>query len=442
VRSALAAILTVAVMTTGSLVALDLAQVLGSDSYVAAPDSSGIVSPSDLRLIRQFYDAANALLAGNSPRTLTSVVSPRIETHLANGTPASGPDAVAQHLSALQSQGDLRLSVNAVVRDDRKITALVEGHTVAAADRESLDGPLWQTIDRFRIEDGVIAEYWPGAVASRPLPPPPAVTVPIPPENTSLALARLEFAPGAILRPLVVPATQLQMVEQGTLFVSGYQSLAIARAGDPRFTWLPAAEPTELLLGPGDALLVPARAAPELTNHGDQPASIFSLLIAPNPALFGPKHNLSQDMLTTVAMHDPARIGRRTAWGSGVTSETLAAGNLSTTTRKLEALEIIGRQRSLDPGQRFQPPASTALTFGIVSSGTLHSEITPSPGSPFATPLASDGTDAAARILRAGGAFAIAPDSRSTLTNIGATQLDLMLIEMREARDAASPAPG
>ena len=443
-RSVLATILTVAVTVTGVLVAIDLAQVLESGSSIAAPDEPGAVPPDDVRLIQHFYDAANSLLAGGNPRALTAVVSPRIEVHLANGDPAGGPDAVAIHLVALQRQGDLRLSVAAVAHDDQEVAALVEARAVVqpgGAPSATQDDPLWQTIDRFRIEGGMIAEYWPGAISSRPLLPPPPVTVPLPAGHPSLALARLEFAPDAIARPLAIPAPQLLLVENGALFVSGAQPLAIARAGDAQFTSLAAAEPDGLFLGPGDALLAPAQAAPELMNRGDQPASILSVLIAPSTALFGPKHDLSPDMLTAVAMHDPARLGQRIAWTFGVTSEPLAVGTLPRAKSESASLQIAGRQRSLDPGERIEPPAVPGLTFGIVSSGTLHAEIASAPSSEIATPLAGEGADTGARILRAGDAFAIAPDSRHALTNVGATQLDLMLIEARKASGVASPVP-
>jgi hypothetical protein len=443
-RSILAAILTFAVTVTGVLVAIDLTQALDSGSSIAAPEAPGAVSPDDLRLIQQFYDAANSLLAGDDSRALTAVVSPRIEVHLTNEDPVGGLDAVARRLVALQRQGDLRLSVSAVSHVDQEIAALVEAHTIAragGAPAATEDDLLWQTIDRFRLEGGMIAEYWPGAISSRPLLPPPPFTVPRPAQDATLALARLEFAPDATVRPLTIPASQLYLVENGTLFVSSSQSLAIARVGNTQFTWLAAAEPVGLPLGPGDALLVPAEAASKLTNRGDQPASILSVFIAPSNVFFGPKHDLSPDMLTAVAMHDPARLGRRTAWASGVTSEPLAVSRLPRARSQAAAVPISGRTRSLEPGEQIEPPTEPGLTLGIVSSGTLHVEIAPAPGSATATPLASDDAAIGTGILRAGDAFAIAPESRYALTNVGAAQVDLTLIEAREASGVASPAP-
>ena len=443
-RSILAAILTFAVTVTGVLVAIDLTQVLGSGSSIAAPDAPGAVPPDDLRLIQQFYDAANSLLAGNDSRALTAIVSPRIDVHPVNEDPVGGLDAVARRLVALQRQGDLRLSVSAVAHVDQEIAALVEAHTVVrtgGSPSAAEDDQLWQTIDRFRIEGGMIAEYWPGAISSRPLLPPPPVTVPLPAENASIALARLEFAPDGVVRPLAIPAPHLLLVENGTLFVSSSQSLAIARVGDTQFTWLAAAEPDGLPLGPGDALLVPAEAASKLANRGDQPASILSMLIVPSTVLSSPKHDLSPDLLTAVAMHDPVRLGRKTAWASGMTSEPLAVGGLPRARSQSAAVQISGRTRSLEPGEQIEPPTEPGLTLGIVSSGTLHVEIAAAPGSAIATPLASEDAAIGTGILRAGDAFAIAPESRYALTNVGAAQVDLMLVEAREASGVASPAP-
>jgi predicted SnoaL-like aldol condensation-catalyzing enzyme len=447
VRSVLAAVLTTALLVTGVLVAIDLALLIEPGSFIAASESADLAPSDDLRLVHAFYDAANAFLSGENAMALTAVVSPQVRTHVGTAAPAGGPAALAAHFASLQRQGDLRLRVVRLVADDGELTTMVEAYPATQLEPVNANEqvpPLWRTIDRLRIEGGMIAEYWPGAVESRPLPPLPRFTVSIFPEETTISLARLEVGPGAVLRPLDVPFPQLVLVENGTLVISRQLALSVARASESTFTWRPAASsPEELLLGPGDAVLVPADTGQAIANRADEPASLISMLVAPHAALFGPKHNFTTDELTAVAMHDPARVGRRTAWASGVTTETLAVGDLPTITATTGLLELVGKQITLDPGERTPPATFPGLTFGIVSSGILHVAITPTTDGGAATAVASpEAQDPGSRLLRAGDAASVAPGAIVSMENVGATRLDLMLIEANRAAGVATPAYG
>lgn len=430
-RSIFAAFLTIAVILTGALVALDLALVLGISPIVEGPRRENPAASDDASLVHSFYKAANDLLSGEGESNLITFVTPHLRVHSGAGGTSDGFSTLTSHFTTLRRQGDVRLQVVQVIGEDRDFTALVEAHaTTQNSSPESSERhpPLWLTIDRFRVQDGMIDEYWPGAIESRPLPALPHVALSEIPSGAVLSLSRLELGPEVTLRALAIPAPQLLFVESGVVTLAAPGTASVSRAGDARLDVRPpSSNADDILLGPGDAVLIQPGSGQGLVNPGDEPVALLSMLIAPRDALYGSRHHHSLDMLVAAGMHDPARLSRRTIWATEVVSETLAIGSLHEATSPLNAVHLTGRQLVIEPGESAIRSESSQLTFVIVSSGLMSAGPATAPGTRLATPPPGAPEF---RLLRSGDALAVLAEDPVFLKNAGATRLDLAIIEV------------
>lgn len=445
-RPLLASFLAIAVGITGILVAIDLALVLGGESPPAGHSQENPVSASEEALVAAFYDAANELLSARDTWAFTSVALPGVRVHLESGTTRAGLDALQSHFLALQRQGDVRLDVARLVGNDNEFTTLIEAHPQSDLPTSPRhDPPLWQAIDHFRIEGGMISDYWPGAVDSRPLPRIPALSLPLAMSDPAVSMARLELGPGGTLRGLDIPNPWLFVVESGQVTLPAPSDAVVARAAEARpDPGQPVERQDAFLLGPGDTVLIPANSGQSVINHGARPAALLSFLFAPWNDLFGPKHSLTRDMLMAAAMHDPARIGTKTEWAAGVVSETLATGALPIGGTGLRKAHLSGAALSVEPGEHVVLSPAPGLRFALVMSGLLSADqsVTPEAVHAIATP---SGNQRLAfpriQLLREGDALAVVPGSQRLLENAGTTRLDLSILEIRIDESVEAPTP-
>lgn len=446
-RNAVAAILASAMLVISVLIALDLAFLLRAPLPIAASDTAGEHAATREPLIATFYDAANAVLAGNPSPLLGTVISPDIETHDGPGPAGSGERGVLDYLERLRQRGAGARSVAQLIGSGDEVAAVVETHAMAPAalDTGERSSPRWRTVDLFRVTDGMIAGYWPGQLDYLAPPPSlPALAMPASAEAMSVSLARLELAPGADPTPFSASVPHLLIVETGVLAVSRRHAFEIARAGSSRFVAM-AADPGagELIAAPGDSLLFPRTLAHAVHNPGQSSASALSLLVASNSLIFGQIRAGSATTATVEGMHDGWRIGSRTMWDNAVVTEPLAVKHLALN-RDLADIALAGSQVSLELGERLPPLHPGKLRLAIVRSGVVGVSVINSDAVPISVPNPDSVLATASNhLFRAGDAFWIEASEAPVLANAGMTPLDILLVTigLDEEASGATPAP-
>lgn len=433
-RNAVAAMLAVAMLITSALIALEIAVLMRTPIQIGAPNAAGATVADHEPLLRAFYDAANALLAGERSTLLATVISPEIQTHDGSNATARGEDGLRDYLAGLGQRGDISFHVVQVIGDDAEIAVVVETRQTPSR--------RWRGVDLFRLEAGVIADYWPSSL-NTPLPfSLPSITVPAPDAAMGVSLTRLELAPAAEPVSLAVPVPHLLLVETGAINVSREHALQIARAGVSRFAFMaadPAAE--HLLLRPGDAILVPEAASPRVWNAGTSSASALSLIVDSRARLFGQLRAGPSSLVTMEIMHDGWRVGRKTAWDGGAVTETLAVKHLPVG-QYPKGIEITSNQFALDPGQRSSPLPPGALRLAIVRAGVVGVSVINSDAVPISVPNPDSLLAAAANhLFWAGDAFWIEASEAPHLANAGAAPLDILLIDVVPLKEQGEGTP-
>lgn len=447
-RNAVAAMLAVAMLITSALIALDLAALMRTPLHVVASDADAISETDHEPLVRTFYDAANALLDGERSPLLATVVSPEVETHAGVSPAASGEFGVREYLEGLRLRGARSLRAMRVIGQGPEIAVVVEAQKPPPVDTGETGGPaplLWRTVDLFHIDAGMIVGYWPGATANPASSPLPSVTMPTSDAKMGVSVSRLELGPGAEPTSLFAPIPHLLLVETRTLTVSRDHAVKLARAGVSQFTSLavdPGAE--DLLVRPGDALLLAEVSPYRVQNPGTSSASALSLLVAPTALLFQQISQISaasSASVTVTAMHDGWRVGRRTAWDNGAITETLAVKHLPID-RGLADVTLSSSQLSLEAGQRNPPLTPGALRFAIVRSGVVGVSVINSDAVAIAAPRPDSQLAVAANhLFWAGDAFWIEASEAPVLANAGVNPLDILLIEVIPVEDGSEATP-
>ena len=263
-RPLLATLLLIAVLTTGALVAVDLVMLLarpgGQQPHLTAPDASS----DDARLIHAYYDAANQVMAGAGDQVLSTMAAPGVLLHQDGFSPRAGSNQLAAHFTALSRIGPLHFHITRIVADETGYLVLVDVTHARDSDSdsgESSPSDRWTTTDRLEIGNGLIAEYWPGSLPMPAMAPLPLLHLERIPRNPVSALARLELAPGTVMRALEIPAQQLLIVESGEITLESQESLRVSRGGAPWRDEQIGADPTAMeqrILAPGDAVLAPS----------------------------------------------------------------------------------------------------------------------------------------------------------------------------------------
>lgn len=444
-RNAVAIVLAAAMLVTSAVIAAEFGALSGAPPLLNAPGLDVDGAADRERVIANFYESANAVLVGVPAANLLAVVSPNVLTHPSDGNRLQGPDALQAYLRRLSLRGGIHIGLVRIVDNGADIAAFVEARAPADASEGSPRAPLlWRTIDLLRIENGMIADYWPGEVGEAPPLPFAAATVPATPGDTGISLARIEFGPEVEPIALDAPQPHLLLVESGAFAATRDASMFIARAGERSFTALPAAAGTEEMLFPGDALLMTDAAGPMVRNAGESVATALSLLVAPRARLYSQVHPFPTDVVTVMGLHDAWRVGRELQWRSGAVTETLAIGMLSGDSQAGE-IELRGEPIVLDPGQPLPPLPPGNLRLAIVRSGTVSvtglDSVADSPSDVTTTGLASspkmDG------VFWAGDAFTIDPGKSPRIANVGLTRADLLLLEVDRgfAGDTERPRP-
>lgn len=377
---------------------------LGASAIVAMPTrelgSFGAPDPvaeANAALVRRFYDAINTSVATGDPTPLVAFVAPDFADRAPPAGIAPTGGGFMKHVVGLgrifptmhlqvedlEAHGDLVL---ARVRVDGLAQGVFLGATISG------EPAAWAGLDLYRIADGRIAERWtadglpilPRALAQTPLARPPAVAF--------TRLVRVTYAPGAVQPWFATLGSLFVAAERGTLTVRVGGEAALTHAGEADTGTSPSAiaSPTgDLLLGPGDALLLPSGARFSARNTGDEPVSVLTLALhpwspgAPEGSQFiWPDASLPdveaqvlfEDVATdlpegpaTIALGRVALAPRSTLTTAGATGPWLAvveAGAL-----QIETPTAHGT--TLRAGQGTLVPAASAPTFRNMGDGQL-----------------------------------------------------------------------
>jgi predicted ester cyclase len=227
-------------------------------------------SGSRAALVRDFYDAANEVLATGDRAPLEAVVAPNLVEHQARfGSVQGRADLIRVLLSWRMTFPSLRL----VVEDLRPsepglVTARVRVEGATAGSFLGLPIPAafadWGPLDLFRIADGQVVEHW-GSRSDSLLALPveqlsPAVA-PHAPART-LVVSRSRLAPGAEVSIGWIETTELLVLASGTADV-------IAGVASPRS------------LSPGEVVVLPPSARLTLRGGGTTAAVVLTVAFWP-----------------------------------------------------------------------------------------------------------------------------------------------------------------
>jgi predicted SnoaL-like aldol condensation-catalyzing enzyme len=440
-RNAVAIVLAVAMLATATVIALEFGALLRAGPQSTAPGPNGADSADRERIVVAFYDAANAVLDGQTTGTLPAIISPAVVTHR-GGEAMRGADALATYFAGLRQPSGMTLDLVRIVDNGADIAAFVEARLPSEADRVGEPGPfLWRTIELFRIERGMIADYWPGEVGQALPLPLAAATVPAKPGDTGVSLTRIALGPDAEAVTLNAPHPHLLLVESGAFAATRETDLFVARAGERVFSRIPAAPGNEEILRLGDALLLTDGAGPTIRNPQEPIASALSFLIAPGARLYSQVRALPTDRVTVMGMHDPSQIGQTMTWRSGAASETLAVGMLPGGGWQTSAVALRGEPLVLDPGQSISPLPPGTVRLAIVRSGTASVTGLGAADGSGLRPGLPERRNVEEGLIWAGEAFTIDAGTAPRIANAGATRLDMLLVEIAPTggRTAASP---
>lgn len=434
-RPLIAMLLLLALIVTGSLVAADILQFLGPtrDRLQYQPAAAA----NDARLIDAFYGGANQIISGADPRALLAVAAPEMLLHEAGSAQHQGIESLTTYFAAMARPVPMRFQVRRVVPDDKGYLVLLDV-MADAVPTTSIANPAaiqqWTTTDKLAISKGMVREYWPGAVPLLPLPGMPGLKLDALSNPAVAALARLEIAPGAVMRELNIPARQMIVVEHGAIRLRTPGAVRISRGGGPWREEEVRADTSQTQspvpeLEAGDAALAPA-AGLSLSNDQAEPASVLSILITAQQVLNAPKYKLSEAMLVAVGMHDPRRQGESTRWDTGVTSTPLAAIDLPD---DMSAMAIAGSSRVVATGERCSECIAAPFGFAVITSGLMDLTSDVSDSSP-------DNSAQSARLLWAGDAASITPSHSVALANAGPSPLILFIFRLAPEATIATPA--
>ena len=295
-----------------------------------------VATTTQAALVRRFYAAVNDALAGGNGRAVAELVAPNVRAHVA-ARPVTGPAAMTQQLAALRlAAPGLRLHLVALTIDGDRVVADVERLGPVAP----LPGVRFQRpptpqpgVERLRLADGRIAEYWSSladAAFSRALPP---ATLMLARGERQAGLVRFTLPPRAALADLDAPGPHLLLAETGATTVVVAGSARLSRADAVAAGWQPLPGPDELVLRPGDALLIPAGVAHAVRNDAMTGASLLGVLVVTSVDLAGPARPPS-----TAAWRPPAWrtiygdqfLHQPVEWNGRVTITLLAHGLAAT----------------------------------------------------------------------------------------------------------------
>jgi hypothetical protein len=434
-RTAMAIVLTIALIATGLLLALDIATHIAPGPDLPAPGGDIAATAAYAAAIHAFYDAANARLNGGRIPSPDADAAPR-----STGS-ARAADAMGTHLSALWRQGVGRLEIEGIAGGSREVSVLVAGYprTLNIGPNDAAPAPLWRTIDTVGVVDGTVVEYAPGPILEPDPPPLPVATLAALPGAMDVFLARIELAPEAIVAPFMAPYPHLLVVESGTLTMSGRHRVALARAGDAAFSpWPVGANDPHVALGPGDAVLLPEGLGMMLRNEGLAPVSAFSLLIAPPDALAALRGDDGNEAFTVLRMHDPRGIGQPIARSDGAITTALATTPLADASERPRSIRVETTAVLMAPGDRLPPVSADQTTLVVVKSGMV--SVSGLAAEPRGAVTHDPGEDN--RVVRGGEAVALAAGATPVLDNSSTSPADVLLFQITVVSDGSSPVPG
>jgi quercetin dioxygenase-like cupin family protein len=269
---------------------------LGASVMVAVPAGEVAALPAghsaaeaNTTLVRAWYDAINATERSGQPADLERLLAVELVAH--GGPPSLAPnrDGLVQRVLVLRATfPTMRLGVEDLRTHGDWVLARVRAEGLAQG--VFLGVPLsgmpatWSGLDLFQIASGRIVEYW--AAGDWPVLAQPLVQAPLaePPAGAFVGLTRLTFAPGARLPSLGALGPLLLAVEAGTL-TARVEGEAVVTHGAAAGTGGPPPKPVpagaDIVLGPGDGLLISPGVRHTLRNAEPTPAVGLSLALLP-----------------------------------------------------------------------------------------------------------------------------------------------------------------
>ena len=263
--------------------------VAGPNAETGALGPTGDAAGANAALVRRFYDAVNTTVGTGDPTPLTEVVATDFADRAIRPGFAPTRDGLVQQLLTLRATFP---AMWLVVEDLQPHGEWVLAHfrVEGVARGMILDVPfsgapaVWVGFDVFRIGGNRIAERWstggwpvlPLALARASLAEPPAAAF--------VRLGRLAFAPGASQPRTALLGQLLVAVERGALTVRVEGEATVGRAASASASASPAAGTPpagDILVGPGDTLMLSSGARYAIRNAGQTPAVALTLALFP-----------------------------------------------------------------------------------------------------------------------------------------------------------------
>jgi predicted ester cyclase len=232
------------------------------DAGIAAPAAGG---ETRVALVRDFYDAANTLLATGDPAPLDRIVSPDLVEHPARlGTERGRAALVRALLSRRAAFPALRLVLEEARPGDGDL-AIARVRVDGAAAGAFLGLPVpgafaaWGPLDLFRVAGGRIVEHWGEPEPLLVLPLEQATVDPFPAAQAgSLLVSRIDLPPSAAVDVGRVGVTEVLVGEAGSAEL-------FSADGSPR------------ALAAGGAVVLPPNARLVLRGAGTEPAVVLAV---------------------------------------------------------------------------------------------------------------------------------------------------------------------
>jgi predicted SnoaL-like aldol condensation-catalyzing enzyme len=391
--------------------------------------------PSDL--VRRFYAATNAILAGNSPAALEKTVAPGLIEH-PPGMPSGDRAALVRRLSSLhRAAPGVQLGLLSSVEDGAWAAARVRPlglrPIVHGVPLDLAPEPPAQT-EFFRIDDGKIVEYWPGGtVIAVPQALPPIAATPWF-TDTAVSLAQLTFPSGAGLSDLHSRVEHLILLESGELSVSLSGPASLFEVARPDAGWQARLESgQELALRAGDALLIAPGTRHSIANVHAGSATMLGVemfpIVAPNPT----KHQGPADPSQLAGIYDPRWVNTWATSDRHVVSNVVAVGIAVARTGPCTAVaqtQVSVTRFSLGPGEGLPAHPVAGIELMAINPGGL--EVATPNAASASTPAAAPGTVSNAPLRNADGLF-FSPPSAPPLRNAGPFPLKLVGIALQPA---------
>jgi hypothetical protein len=188
----------------------------------------------------------------------------------------------------------------------------------------------------------------------------------------AVSMARLQLAPGAETAALIAPGPHLLLAQQGELTVRINGSARWWDNGQGR-DWIALPDvKQEVMLRPGDALLLAPRTAAVLHNHLELAATVLGVVGLP---MLGPRPSQAA-VSPVVALYHSAWLGTPGPWRNGVRGTVLATTESADMDfSRASCAQWLRIQRfMLAPTQQIPERAVAGLELMAVESGRLVSQ--------------------------------------------------------------------